>query len=109
LKTFYHTLLENEVENIDQINHTNLFFDDMLSLLEANVSNFNLTVELMIFFSVLTNKESSEFKTNLQSSKKFLKIIKKILDEYNSDENSKKIISQCIAQLPIEDLQSAQD
>lgn len=100
-------MLENEVENIDSIDCERLFFEDMLNLFESNLENFNLSVEMLYFFSILTNYEDSGFKANLKASKKFLKIIKSMLEIYNTKENeeNKKIISQCIAQLPIEDLQ----
>jgi hypothetical protein len=47
--------------------------------------------------------QNEEFKKVLEKNESFLKNMQKIISVYSEDENVSKVISQCIAQLPIEE------
>lgn len=104
VKTFYEVVLEvtdrNEAKSIE------LFFLDLIFLLEAKVDTFEITVELLLLISLISNQQDSIFKQLIESSSLFLNILRNLIEKYSKVEKEQKTISQCIAQLPIEELQN---
>lgn len=98
LNEFFCLVLEDD--NADYVRN---FVNDLISLLDAKYEAINISIEIFLFLSFLCNQENENFKKQLQKSDKFGKILQKIISYHSYDENLSKLISQCIAQLPIED------
>ena len=77
----------------------------MVILIERNIEDCDICVEILLLICFLTNQGNKEFKVELENSKNFIKIISKLTLVYQDNNDKKKILSQTIAHLPIEELQ----
>jgi len=99
IQEFYKTLYGQSNE---KVKYLGLYVADLVHLLESKVDSINLCVEILLLLSYLTNQDE-DFKKILETSDTFMKTIQKIITTYSKDEKISKLISQCIAQLPIEE------
>ncbi len=97
--------METKENNQNDKKSVELFFLDMIFLLEAKIDNFDMTVELLLLTSLISNQQDSYFKILIESSSSFLNVLRNLIEKYSLVEKEQKTISQCIAQLPIEEFQ----
>lgn len=104
-------LSEDEFKKLEKItDYTNdskyfiAFFEDLLYIVEINTDNINISINCLLILAFVTKKQNIHLYKNIEFNNKLNSILKKLIETYNYDNNSKKLISQCIAQLPIEEL-----
>ena len=104
LVEFYEMLLHDDTNKLDEINVYQLFINDMIVLIDKNINCCEISVEILLLICYLTGQGNKEFKFELEKSESFISLISKLTYLYKDDDKSKKILSQTIAHLPIEEL-----
>ena len=97
-----------------------MFLEDLITILDTKFDVINICIEIFLMLSYIAN-QNLYFKSLLEKSESFMKVMQKIISLYSvnyffylkkiyiyiqEDDVVSKLISQCIAQLPIEDFQA---
>ena len=102
LKEFYSLIYNENLEN----NKTNeLFLDDMINLLNQGKGNefLEVKIEIINLLAYLAN-QNSQFKILIEKSEKLMQSLNDLITANSKNASNSKIISQAIAQLPVEEL-----
>ncbi len=105
LLEFYDLILGCSDKSNQEVNIYKLFVNDMIILIDKQISNCDICVEILLLICYLTNQGNYEFKFELENCQNFIKLIYKLTQYYHEDETKKKLLSQTIAYFPIEELQ----
>lgn len=90
--------------NMEDTTHHKLLLEDLLFILNRHITDFPITLEVLMILSLLSGNEDDSFKSCIESSQKFISTLQLVIEQYNDHEENKKAISQAIAHLPIEEL-----
>ena len=102
LNEFY-SLIYNE--NLPNNKANELFLDDMINLLNQGKGNefLEVKIEIINLLAYLAN-QNSQFKILIEKSEKLMQSLNDLITSNSKNASNSKLISQAIAQLPIEEL-----
>ena len=103
LSEFYGTLYKIDENDPNFISISfNYFINDLQKLIENIYFEIDTKIQIINFIAYLAN-QNNEFKNVIDKNDKLLKSLNKLIEQ-NSNNEKRKLLSQAIAQLPVEEL-----